>query len=113
MLFRSITRDTVMELAHRELGLQVVERVVDRSELYVCDELFFTGTAVGIAPVVRVDHRPVRDGSIGVVTRAIRQLYFEAARGHLRSYRSWLVPVYESHRRNEQDVLSVVEASVG
>ena len=61
-VLEGITRDSVMELARRELGLQVVERPIDRSELYVCDELFFTGTAVGVAPVVRVDHRPVKDG---------------------------------------------------
>ena len=60
-----------MELARREMGLRVIERPIDRSELYVCDELFFTGTAVGVAPIVRVDHRPVRDGTIGPVTHAI------------------------------------------
>ena len=68
-VLEGITRDSVMELAQRELGLQVVERPIDRSELYVCDELFLTGTAVGIAPVVRVDHRPVKDGAIGAITR--------------------------------------------
>ena len=56
-VLEGITRDSVMELAQRELGLEIVERPIDRSELYVCDELFLTGTAVGIAPVVRVDHR--------------------------------------------------------
>ena len=58
-VLEGITRDAVMELAQRELGLLVVERPIDRSELYICDELFFTGTAVGLAPIVRVDHRPV------------------------------------------------------
>ena len=57
-VLEGITRDSIMELAQRELGLQVVERPIDRSELYMCDELFLTGTAVGIAPIVRVDHRP-------------------------------------------------------
>jgi branched-chain amino acid aminotransferase len=75
-VLEGITRDSVMELAQRELGLEVVERPIDRSELYVCDELFLTGTAVGIAPVVRVDHRPVRDGAIGAVTRAIAAVVF-------------------------------------
>ena len=62
-----------MELAQRELGLQVVERSIDRSELYMCDELFLTGTAVGIAPIVRVDHRPVKDAAIGSVVRQLQQ----------------------------------------
>ena len=70
-VLEGITRDSIMELAHRELGLQVVERPIDRSELYVCDELFLTGTAVGIAPIVRVDHRPVGDGAIGPVALSV------------------------------------------
>ena len=70
-VLEGITRDSMMELAQRELGFEVVERPVDRSELYMCDELFLTGTAVGVAPVVRVDHRPVADGAIGPVTRRL------------------------------------------
>ena len=92
-ILEGITRDCVMTLAQREMGLSVLERPIDRSELYVCDELFLTGTAVGIAPVVRVDHRPVRDAAIGPVTATIRQLYFDAALGRLRAYRNWVVPV--------------------
>ena len=82
-VLEGITRDSVMELAQRELGLEIVERPIDRSELYVCDELFLTGTAVGVAPVTRVDHRPVGDGAIGAVTRSLRQLYFDATHGHM------------------------------
>lgn len=95
-VLEGITRDSVMELAARELGLQVVERSVDRSELYICDELFLTGTAVGIAPVVRVDHHPVRNGEIGSLTRRLLHLYFEATRGHLPAYRKWVQPVYRT-----------------
>ncbi len=91
-----ITRDSVMELAQRELGLEVVERPIDRSELYLCDELFLTGTAVGVAPVVRVDHRLVKNGAIGNITRELRRLYFQAVRGHLSAYRKWLVPALAS-----------------
>jgi branched-chain amino acid aminotransferase len=71
----------------------VAERPIDRSELYIADELFFTGTAVGVAPVVRVDHRPVKDGAVGPIAGQLRHLYFEAAHGRLRDYRKWLVPV--------------------
>jgi branched-chain amino acid aminotransferase len=97
-VLEGITRDTVMELAGRELGMQVVERSIDRSELYICDELFMTGTAVGLAPVVRVDHRAVGAGEIGPLTQRLVNLYFEATRGHLPSYRKWLLPVYGGTR---------------
>ena len=107
-VLEGITRDSVMQLAQRELGMQVVERPIDRSELYVCDELFFTGTAVGVAPIARVDHRPVGDGSLGAVTRGIQQLYFDATRGHLRTYLNWLAPVYQSRMKPEQDQISLV-----
>ncbi len=93
-VLEGITRESVMELAHAELGLKIVERPIDRSELYVCDELFFTGTAVGVAPIVRVDHRGVGDGEIGATTRKVQQLYFDATHGHLKDYRKWLTPVY-------------------
>ena len=93
-LLEGITRNAVMELAERELGVRVAERPIDRSELYLADELFFTGTAVGVAPVVRVDHRPVGDAAVGPIAGQLRHLYFEAAHGRLRNYRKWLVPVY-------------------
>jgi branched-chain amino acid aminotransferase len=105
-----ITRNCVMELAFRELGLRVIERPIDRSELYICDELFFTGTAVGVAPIVRVDYRPVKDGVIGPVTHALRKLYFDATRGHLQAYWNWLTPVYQSRMRHEQELVSIADS---
>jgi branched-chain amino acid aminotransferase len=95
-ILEGITRDCVMQLARREMRLEVVERSIDRSELFICDELFFTGTAVGIAPIVRINHRPVSDGAIGPITRGVRQLYSDAVHGLLHSYRGWVVPAYES-----------------
>jgi len=95
-ILEGLTRASVMELARRELNLEVIERSIDRSELYVCDELFFTGTAVEIAPIVQVDHRPVGSGEIGSVTESLRSLYFEATRAHMPGYRNWLWPVYSS-----------------
>jgi branched-chain amino acid aminotransferase len=95
-VLEGITRDTIMELARRELGLQVVERSIDRSELYICDELFLTGTAVSIAPVVRVDHRPVKDAAIGPIVRQLQRSYFDATHGRLGTYRKWLLPVYKT-----------------
>jgi branched-chain amino acid aminotransferase len=93
-ILEGITRASVMELARRELGLEVVERRVDRSELYISDEIFFTGTAVEVAPITRVDHRPVGDARIGPVTAALRKLYTDATRGRLPAYRQWVLPVY-------------------
>jgi branched-chain amino acid aminotransferase len=100
-VLEGITRDSIMELARRELGIEIVERSMDRSELYCCDELFLTGTAVGIAPVVRVDHRPVHEGAIGPLTKRLSQLYFDATRGHLAAYRKWLLTVYRSAQAPE------------
>jgi branched-chain amino acid aminotransferase len=95
-ILEGITRDCIMTLARREMGLDVVERSIDRSELYVCDELFFTGTAVELAPITRVDHRPVGEGVIGPVAGRLRQLYEDATRGRLDAYHHWLEPVYQN-----------------
>jgi branched-chain amino acid aminotransferase len=95
-ILEGITRDCVIEIARRELHLDVIERPVDRSELYICDECFLTGTAVEIAPVVRIDHRPVGSGATGPVTTELRHLYHQAARGRIEAYRHWLMPAYSS-----------------
>ena len=95
-ILEGLTRATIIELAKRELHLDVVERPIDRSELYMCDELFFTGTAVEIAPIVRLDHRPVGSAAVGEITGELRRLYFEAAHGHLDAYRKWLFPAYHA-----------------
>ena len=94
-ILEGITRSSVIELARREMGLDVVERSIDRSELYMCDELFFTGTAVEVSPIVRVDHHPVGTGAPGPLATQLKKLYFEATRGRLEQYRHWLRPVYQ------------------
>lgn len=111
-VLEGITRDIIMELARRELGLQVVERSIDRSELYVCDELFLSGTAVGIAPIVRVDHRPVKDAEIGPIVSQLQKTYFEATRGRTATYRKWLLPVYKAQRDAAAQVAVLHETSV-
>lgn len=110
-VLEGITRASIMELARRELKIAVVERSIDHSELMVCDELFLTGTAVGVAPVTRVNHHRVGAGSPGPVTRALRQLYARAALGELSAYEHWLTPVFQSHVEYQQD-LSLAEASL-
>jgi branched-chain amino acid aminotransferase len=95
-ILEGITRASVMELARNEMKLDVVERSIGRSELYVSDEVFFTGTAVEVAPIVSIDHRPVGTGAVGPVTEKLRSLYVEATRGRIPAYRRWLWPVYRS-----------------
>ena len=97
-ILEGITRASIMELASNEMKLEVVERSIGRSELYVSDEMFFTGTAVEVAPIVSVDHRPVGTGEIGPVTEKLRSLYAEATHGRIAAYRRWLWPVYRSVR---------------
>jgi branched-chain amino acid aminotransferase len=94
-ILEGITRASVMELAHNELGLEVIERSIDRSELYMCDEIFFVGTAVEVAPIVQVDHRPVGTGEMGPITQKIRSLYGDAVRGRIPGYRHWLWPAFK------------------
>jgi branched-chain amino acid aminotransferase len=92
-----ITRETVMELAQRELGRVTHERSVDRTELYGAEEIFLCGTGAQIAPVVEVDHRPVGNGQIGPISKALQELYFEVVRGNRPAYRErWCTPVYRS-----------------
>ena len=87
-----ITRDTVMDIARNELGLEVEERHILRSELYIVDELFLTGTAAHLTPVGRIDNRPVGDGNMGPVTRQLQSLYFDIVRGKSPKYRHWCTP---------------------
>jgi len=95
-ILEGITRDSIIQLARNELKLEVHERSIDRTELYVCDEIFFAGTAVEVAPIVSVDYRPVGAGGIGVITEKLRSLFFDTSRGRVAGYRAWLWPVYGS-----------------
>ena len=89
-----ITRDSVIQVARRELDRITRERVVDRTELYTADEIFLTGTGAQIAPVIEVDHRPVGTGKIGPVASEIQRVYAEVVRGMRPEYMDWLTPVY-------------------
>jgi len=94
-ILEGITREAVIQLARDELGLEAIERPIDRTELYVADEAFFCGTGVQVAAIASVDRRPVGTGKLGPVVRQLREVYFAAVRGELPPYRSWLTPVYE------------------
>ena len=90
-----ITRDTVIELGRRELGMITRERPIDRTELYSADEIFLCGTGAQIAPVIEVDHRPIGTGKIGPVSSNLQKLYFEVVRGKRPEYRAqWCTPAY-------------------
>ncbi len=89
-----ITRNTVMELADQHLSLDVEERPISRTELYVCDELFFCGTGAQVAPVRSVDRRVIGNGEPGPFTRQLQEMYFDVVHGKVNQYRSWCTPVY-------------------
>ena len=93
-----ITRDTVMELARNELGVDTEERCVDRSELYLAEECFLAGTLAHLAPVLEVDGRPIGDGRIGPVTRKLQELYLAVTRGDHPKYLEWCTPAYPTAR---------------
>jgi branched-chain amino acid aminotransferase len=93
-ILEGITRHTAMELARQELGIAVVERPIDRTEVYLCDELFLTGTAAQITAVTQVDHRTVGSGEMGPVTAKLRTLFDDVVRGRMPKYAAWNTPVY-------------------
>lgn len=97
-ILEGITRQTVMTLLREKLGLQVVERSIDRSEVYLAQEIFFTGTGAQITAVNRVDYRAVGNGQMGPVTQKLRELFFNVVRGREEKYRHWCEPVYEHGR---------------
>jgi branched-chain amino acid aminotransferase len=93
-ILEGITRRSVIELLQRELGLQVVERPIDRTEVYICDEIFITGTAAEVTAVTRVDYRPVGSGQMGPITVRLRQLFEDVVYGRNPDYRHWNLPIY-------------------
>lgn len=92
-ILEGITRAGIMEIC-AELGLRVVERSIDRSEIYVADEAFLCGTGAQISPIIEVDHRSVGSGTVGPITKRVKDRYFEIVRGTVPAYRHWVTPVY-------------------
>ena len=93
-ILEGVTRKLLLKVAAEELRLKVVERSIDRTELYTCDELLLCGTGVEIQPVVEVDRRPIADGRVGEYTQELQTIYFGAVRDELPKYAGWSVPVY-------------------
>ena len=93
-ILEGITRRTVLQLLRDDLGLEVAERAIDRTELYLAEEVFLTGTGAQVTAVTRVDHRPVGPGVMGPVTRRLREVFFDVVRGRVPRYRHWCAPVW-------------------
>jgi len=88
-ILEGITRRTVIELAKNELKLVVIERPIDRTEIYLCDELILTGTAAQVTAVTRVDHRPIGGGEMGPVAETLRKLFKDVVRNNNPKYAHW------------------------
>ncbi|MGL4913818.1 MAG: branched-chain amino acid transaminase [Romboutsia sp.] len=95
-ILEGITRNTVMELAKNELGIEVIERSITRSELYSATELFFSGTAMEVTPICSVDRRKIGDGSPGEVCSKIKDLFFDVTKGKHEKYAHYVTPIYNT-----------------
>jgi branched-chain amino acid aminotransferase len=90
------TRRAIMTIAKEQFGLEVIERSIDRGELYAADELFFTGTAAGIAHIAGIDRRVVGDGSRGPITEKLATFYQNAVHNREPAYAHWLHAAYRN-----------------
>ena len=95
-VLEGIIRRSLIQMLRDEMGIEVVERNVDRTEVYMADEIFMCGTGAQISPVTRIEHRPVGSGAIGRITSDLRQLFMDVVYGRVEKYRSWVAPVYQA-----------------
>jgi branched-chain amino acid aminotransferase len=94
-ILEGIVRRSIIQLAQEELKVQVQERSIDRTELFLADEIFFVGTGVQIAAITKIDHRLISDGKMGPFTTRLRNLFFDAVINKKANYRNWCMPVYK------------------
>ena len=92
-ILEGVTRNTIIELFKNELGMDVYERQIDRTELYTADELFFCGTGAQVSQIGRVDNRIVGTGDIGELTKKIQVIYFKTVKNELKNYSKWCTEV--------------------
>jgi branched-chain amino acid aminotransferase len=95
-ILEGITRRTIIQLAQEELGLEVIERRIDRTEVFICDEFFLTGTAAQVTAVTMVDHQTIGAGVMGPITAQLRKVYDDLVRGKIAKYKAWNEPVYNN-----------------
>jgi branched-chain amino acid aminotransferase len=93
-ILEGVTRNVLIKMIKDELNLPVIERSIDRTELYTCDELFLCGTGAQISPVIEVDRRPIGNGRVGEFSQELQNIYFGAVRGETPKYKDWTIPVY-------------------
>ena len=93
-ILEGVTRKILMQLAREDLGMPVLERSIDRSELYVADEVFLCGTGAQVSPVLDIDRRQIGDGNAGPITKELQGLYFDICKGRVEEKLDWLTPVY-------------------
>ena len=98
-ILESITRDIVKRLLEQELGVPVVERDVDRTELYIADEAFICGTGAELQAIGSIDHYAIGNGAIGPIVARLEQLYHDIVRGVESRYAEWRTPIYEAPTR--------------
>lgn len=91
-VLEGITAKSVVEVARNELGIECVERQIDRTELYIADEIFMTGTAAHLTPIVEVDRRPVGNGQVGPISGQLSKLFFDIIKGNNEKYAHWCTP---------------------
>ncbi|MBU0580075.1 MAG: branched-chain amino acid transaminase [Candidatus Margulisbacteria bacterium] len=93
-ILEGITRQALIKMLKEEIKIEVIERAIDRSELYIADEVFLCGTGAQVSPVVEIDHKIVAAGKPGEITMKLSKIYFDAVKGINRKYSEWLTPVY-------------------
>ncbi len=94
-VLESITRDTIIQIAQDKLGIEVEERSINRTELYICDEAFFCGSAVEVTPIVQIDSYTIGKGIPGSITRRVHEKYIDIVSGNDKMYKKWLTPIYK------------------
>lgn len=97
-----ITRDTILKLA-KEQGLTVTEKLMTRDEVYIADEAFFTGTAVEVTPIAKIDGREIGKGSRGSITEKLQRGYFDLVHGRSKHHSNWLTYVRKEHDRRTEN----------
>ena len=93
-ILEGITLETVLSVAQKDLNLPIVRRSIDRSELYIAEEVLMTGTAAHVTPVTEVDRVPVGSGKPGPISKKLQDTYFQIVTGELADYQDWLDPIY-------------------
>jgi len=94
-ILQGITRNTVIQIAKEVMKLEIEERTIDRTELYLADEAFYCGTGAQVSPIVSIDNRQLGDGKVGTISSELQKLYFDVVCGKVKEYKKWCMPIYD------------------